>query len=310
MSAAAEKNVKNQQAWLGGLVKGLIVFFSWLPLSLNQAVGRTIGRLLWWLPNSNRRTTLQNLAVAMPDLSQQQRNQLAKQSLLHLGMMATELGPAWRWSQQQIAPLITEVKGQALLDQALAQNRGILFLTPHIGSWEMLAPYLSWHYPATFLYRPPNIAAVESFMVKSRGRFGAQLAPTDVRGVRTLIKALKQQQVTLILPDQDPGEKGGLHAPFFGFPARTMTLASKLIQKTEAVPLFMMLERLPKARGYCVHILPAEQAIGSADEKLATAALNRGIEACVSTLPEQYLWSYKRYRKPPSGYENIYKSVK
>ncbi|MBN2865941.1 MAG: lysophospholipid acyltransferase family protein [Thiotrichales bacterium] len=296
-------SVKNalKQTIVVGLAKGFITFFSWLPLWLNQSIGRFIGRLLWWLPNENRRITLVNLRLAFPEYSEQERSRIAKQSLLHLGMMATELGPAWLWSDKKIMPLIKEIKGQSFLDEALAAKKGIIFLAPHIGAWELIGPFLSTQYPSTFLYRPPNISGLEDFMVASRGRFGAALATTDVRGVRTLIKALKQQQVSVILPDQDAGEKGGIHAPFFEHPARTMTLASKLVQKTDCAFLFVAMERLPKAQGYRVHFLPAEPEVASQDEVVATHALNRGVEQCVRLLPEQYLWSYRRFRKPPKG---------
>ena len=305
-SSQKSLRAKTKQAWLGKLIKGLVVLFSWMPLRLNQAFGQAIGTMLWWIPNTNKRITLINLKLAFPELPEAQRVLLAKQSLLHVGMMVTELGPAWCWPESKLSPLIKEIKGQHYLDEALAHQKGVLFLAPHIGSWEMIGPYLSAKYPSTFLYRPPNIQGLEHFMVESRGRFGAALAPTDMRGVRTLIKALKHHQVSAILPDQDAGEKGGLHAPFFGHPARTMTLASKLIQKTKSPFLFIVFERLPKAQGYCAHFLPAEPEIASQDEECATAALNRGVESCIKIVPEQYLWSYRRFRKPPKGIKSPY----
>lgn len=297
----------HDQIWLGALLKGLIVLFSWLPLSLNRKVGQAIGLFLWWLPNSNKRIAQRNIRVAFPSLSDTKQRALVKQSLMQLGQATTELGPVWCWTEQKLLSLIKEVKGRSLLDEALARNQGVIFLAPHIGSWELIGTFLSANYPSTFLYRPPNVASVESFMVKARGRFGAQLAPTNVRGVRTLIKALKNNEVTVILPDQDPGAQGGVYAPFFGRPARTMTLASKLIQKTDCAYLFMMVERLPGASGYRLHFLPADKAIASEDELVATTALNNGVAQCILRCPEQYLWSYKRYRHPPAGIEDIYR---
>ena len=111
-----------------------------------------------------------------------------------------------------------------------------------------------------------------------------------------------------ILPDQDPGKSGGIHAPFFGHPARTMTLVSKLANKTKAEVLYIVGERLEKGKGFAVHILPADDDIASKDELIAATALNRGVERCVSINPSQYLWSYKRYRHPPEGVEDIYKN--
>lgn len=299
---------QNKQAWLGAVLKGLIVFFSWLPLRWNQALGTFIGTLLWWIPNSNKRVSQKNIAVAFPELTQQEQRRLVKRSLIHLGQVTTELGPAWCWPQSKLLPLIKEVEGQALLDQAREQSKGVLLLAPHIGAWEVNGMYTSTTQSSTFLYRPPNIPSVESFMVEARSRYGAKLAPTDMRGVRYLVKALKAQQLSAILPDQDPGKKGGVYAPFFGRPARTMTLVSKLIQKSDCAFLFVVMERLPKGQGYRLHVLPAEDEVASEDETLAAAALNRGVEACIRIAPEQYLWSYKRYRKPPAGVEDIYKS--
>lgn len=303
-----KKTTVNDQAWLGWLLKGLVVAFSWLSLAWNQRVGRGIGRLLIGLPNSQKRIALKNIQAVYPDLNANQQKVLLHKSLLELGKAITELGPMWCWSNQQILPLIKEVKGQALLDKAISSQKGVIFLGPHLGSWELNAVYLSSHYPSTFLYRPPNVSSIDAFMKQARSRFGAKLVPTDLRGVRTLIKALKNSEVTGILPDQDPGASGGVYAPFFGHPARTMTLVSKLVQKTDCAVLFMVMERLPNAEGYRLHFLPAHANISSSDELLAATALNAGVEACIALAPEQYLWSYKRFRKPPSGGVDIYKS--
>ncbi|BCN92442.1 lipid A biosynthesis lauroyl acyltransferase [Thiomicrorhabdus immobilis] len=297
----------NDQAWLGGLLKALIIFFSWLPLRLNQILGTGLGYLLYWIPNSNRRVAKINLAQVYPQLTEQQRQQLLKANLIETAKATTELGLVWCWDSPSLVGLVKQIKGQELLDKAVAEGKGIIFLAPHIGSWELIGTYMSMLYPCTFLYRPPNVPSIEKFMVDSRGRFGAKLAPTDARGVRLLMKALKNNEVTAILPDQDPGEAGGVYAPFYGRPARTMTLVSKLLQKTEAAPLFVVMQRLPKAQGYVLHILPADEKLASENPEEATQALNIGVEACIAVAPEQYLWSYKRYRKPPTGIQDIYK---
>lgn len=306
MSRKSKKTV-NDQAWLGAILKGLVVFFSWFPLRFNQILGAGLGYLLFWIPNENRRVAQINLSHVYTNLSKKQQTALLKSNLIETAKATLELGPAWCWDGHKLVRLVTEVKGQELIDQAVAKGKGVIFLGPHQGSWELIGTYLSALYPSTFLYRSPNIPSVEGFMVKARGRFGAKLAPTDVRGVRTLMKSLKNNEVTVILPDQDPGESGGEYAPFFGRPARTMTLVSKLIQKTDCACLFVVMQRLPKAQGYVLHVLPADEKLASEDSLEATKALNNGVEQCIALAPDQYLWSYKRYRKPPPGFENIYK---
>lgn len=309
MSFQPKKNI-NDQAWLGSFLKGLIVLFSWMPLRLNQMFGSAIGHLLYWIPNSNRRVAKINLQQVYPDLSTKEQSALLKANLIETAKATTELGPVWCWGSDKLLSLIKEVKGQVLIEEAVSKGRGVIFLTPHQGSWELIGPYLSALYPSTFLYRPPNVPSVEEFMVNARGRFGAKLAPTDARGVRLLMKALKGNEVTVILPDQDPGASGGIYAPFFNRPARTMTLVSKLIQKTDCVCLFVVMKRLPKAQGYVLHVLPADENLASVNADEATQTLNLGVEACIEIAPEQYLWSYKRYRKPPKGVEDIYKKTR
>lgn len=302
----------NDRAWSERLTAALIAAvlraLSWMPLRVNQSLGRGVGYLLWWLPNSNKRITLQNLAVAYPHMSTRERARLAKQSLLHLGQAVTELGPVWCWPQKKLLAKVVEVRGRHLLEEALSQDKGALFLTPHMGCWELNAVYLAALSPSTFLYQPPHVASLEAVMHQARSRFGAQLVPTDMRGVRSLIQALKHGEVSGILPDQDPGARGSVYAPFFGHPARTMTLVSKLLQKSGASCLYMVMERLPAAQGYRLHVLPVDTGGLASDDELAAAqALNAGAEACIGLAPEQYLWSYKRYRKPPPGVADIYK---
>lgn len=304
---SSDKEHVNQQVWVGALLKGLVVIFSWMPYRMAQAVGTAIGYLLYWLPSGSKSIVSKNITVVYPNLSLAEQSQLLKKTLIELGRTTAEFGSVWCWGSQDLNSLVKEVKGQSLVDDALSKGKGVIFLAPHMGNWEMAAPITSTQYPATFLYRPPNIPSVESFMVKARSRFGGKLAPTDIRGVRRLIKALKNREVTVILPDQDPGESGGVYAPFYNRPARTMTLVSKLIQKTDCAFLFMVVKRLPDAQGFCIHYLPAAPEIASKDELEATAALNRGVQSCIDLAPEQYLWAYKRYRHPPKGIDDIYR---
>ncbi len=299
------------QAWQGWLIEKLIVFLSWLPLSVVRLLARGFALLSYWLPNDHRRVALKNLQVAYPQLSASERQKLLKQNLISCSQTFAELGAMWCWPKDKLLKLIKEVFGEEHLHAALNQHKGVIFIAPHIGNWELIGPYLSTRYPSTFLYRPPNVPSVEAFMVKSRGRFGAKLAPTDARGVRTLMQALSNNEVTVILPDQDPGASGGVYAPFFNRPARTMTLFSKLLQKTNSASVCVVMQRLPGlSAGYRLNFLPVPQGIDSQDAEVAATALNQAVENCIHIAPEQYLWSYKRYRKPPPDLADIYKRTK
>ena len=133
------------------------------------------------------------------------------------------------------------------------------------------------------------------------------MVPTNLKGVSALRRALARNEAIGILPDQDPGKSGGIHAPFFGRSARTMLLFSRLAARSGAPALFVIAERLPAARGYRMHFIPASSDVTSSDDLTAASALNRDIERCVRINPAQYQWSYKRFKGQPAGQADPYR---
>lgn len=289
----------------GRLSVGLLKFLSWLPLSVAQFFGKLTGRLLYLVNNKQRFLVAANLRAVYPELAPCVQQRMQRQVLQHNAQTIFELGAMWFWPEQKVRKLIHEVHGESLMEDAFAKGHGVILLAPHIGNWEMVGNYLAIHYPATFMYKPPKLRSLDQPMQCSRRRFGADLAPTNLCGVKKVIQALKCSKVTAILPDQDAGENG-IHAPFMGVPARTMTLISKLLQKTQAQCLFGVALRLPSGR-FVMHFLPADRdRLASKDPLIATTALNQGVEQCVALAPEQYLWCYRRFRGLPLGYPDIY----
>jgi KDO2-lipid IV(A) lauroyltransferase len=129
------------------------------------------------------------------------------------------------------------------------------------------------------------------------------MVATDNKGVAELLRALRAGDISGILPDQVPDISGGVYAPFFGVPALTMTLVSKLQHKTGARVLLGVARRLQGAAGHGFEIVFREPdpEIYAGDIPASLAALNRSIEALVSETPEQYQWEYKRFRRQPDG---------
>ena len=181
------------------------------------------------------------------------------------------------------------IDGWINVETALSSGKGIIFLSPHIGCFEINPIYYGSKFPVTVLYRPPKLKSLQKLFVKGRTRTGVTLAEANASGVRKLMQALKRGEAIGILPDQIPSEGEGEWADFFGKPAYTMTLASKLAEKTGAKVIMVFGERLTNGSGYHIHFT-------SVDSIATPALLNKAIERQVSQKPEQYLWQYNRYK--------------
>lgn len=291
------KNRNKQRPVVGFLFHATIHFFSYFPLIWAHRCGTLLGLLIWLIPNPLKSISLENITIAFPQVSGKQRKQLLKESLKELGKGFCELGPLWCWPRKKLLPLVQDGGAVHTTRKNLSGHKGVIVLSPHLGAWELMGWYWSLYFPITSLYRPPRVRSMADFMRKAREREGANLVPTDVSGIKALFRALKNNEVVGILPDQDPGKRGGVLAPFFNHPANTITLISKLIQKTGAPVYFTFAERLPGGAGFKIHVVEAGKGLDARDAQEAARILNRQIEQCVELLPAQYLWSYGRYRK-------------
>lgn len=286
------------------LIRCLLWVCSRLSLRAAQALGGLIGRCSWRLKTVSCRTTCTNLRLCFPEMSQQERDSLARQSLIDTAKTACELGRIWERPIPKVVELIAKVSGAEILDEAVAQGKGVIIVAPHLGSWELTGVYLDTRHTCTYLYKPPKLEAFGEALIRYRSRQGAQLAPTSPKGVAMLLKALARGEMVGILPDQEPGLESGVFAPFFGIPALTMTLVAKLAQRTDAEVISMFARRLPDATGFEIVIDKARSGIKDADPELAATALNATVEDCVRQALSQYQWEYRRFKQQPDQIKN------
>ncbi len=279
---------------------------AYLPLRLNHAIGAFSGRRALHGDRTELRTACTNIALCFPELSKSEQQQLLQQTMIELGKTFSEIGVLWFGSKEQIEKLVYEVRGEALLKAGLACGKGVILTSPHLGNWEVIGAYCSSRYPMTNLYRPPRQEGMDEVLRNSRERFGSKLAPTNAKGVRALYQALNNNELVGILPDQDPGENGGQFAPFFGIQTNTMTLLSRLAQKSGATVLCVWAERLPSNRGFALHFSPVADEIYSDDMQTSITALNQAVEAAIRQIPAQYQWGYKRFKTRPPGEAQLY----
>lgn len=277
-----------------------------LPLRLNHAIGTWLGRRTLHGDRTETHTARINLARCFPELSEAQRQTLLEETMVEMGKTLCETGSIWFCSQEKLERMVHEVHGESLLKAGLERGKGVLLISPHLGNWEVIGLYCSLRYPMTSLYRPPKQEGLDATIRHARQRFGAKIVPTNAKGVKALYQALGNNEISGILPDQDPGENGGEFAPFFGIQASTMTLLSRLAQKSGAAVLCTWAERLPEGRGFAIHFEPVDEQIYSQDMQASLAALNRAVERAIRQNPAQYQWGYKRFKTRPTGEPPFY----
>ncbi|MDK2778218.1 MAG: lysophospholipid acyltransferase family protein [Pseudomonadota bacterium] len=293
--------MKTLKALTGYLVIGVIRLLSLMPLGLAQRGGRLLGRMLWWRRTRSREVARVNIRHCYPQLNAAEQEQLVHDTLLQNGMVAAEMGAMWGYSPQRCLQLIRHVHNKNLLDDALADERGLLVLAPHLGNWELLNTYLAAQAELTAMYRPAKNAVFDQWMHRRREATGGNLVPTTSAGVKALFSTLRKGGMVGVLPDQEPKERSGIFAPFMGMSALTPKMPQELLARTGARAVFAFTRRLPEGKGFDVYFLAADEAIYADDREVAAAAMNRGVEACVEHCPEQYQWTYKRFKRQPGG---------
>jgi KDO2-lipid IV(A) lauroyltransferase len=261
-----------------------------LPLPLLHALGSVLGWLIYGISPTYRRNLRANLRQAGYTDARTRRAAIGAG-----GKMLTELPALWFRPHAEVAAMVREVHGMEQAFAAREERQPVLFLTPHMGCFEVTAQYAALHMPITVLYRPPKIGWLEPLMREGRNRPNVRLVPADLSGVRAIFKALRDGEAVGFLPDQVPGEGEGDWAEFFGRPAYTMTLAARLAER-EGVRCFLAFgRRLPWGRGYELRLKPFPEKLAG---ETATRRLNRALEDLVRECPGQYLWSYNRYKVP------------
>ena len=272
------------------MLVSLFRLLSFLPLPALHALGVVGAGLVFLLSPAYRRRLTDNITLAG------HRGSLWK-SVGEAGKGMFELPFIWCARPERVLRTARIVNWD-LVQQALDAKAGIVFLTPHLGCFEISAQSVARHHSLSVLYRPPRKAALKPLIEGARARANLHLAPANLSGVRILLKALKNGQAIGLLPDQVPQNGEGVWADFFGKPAYTMTLPAKLQQMSGAPIILAYAERLSWGRGYAIHFVAFEGELGETPEQQARA-INAAMEKLIARCPAQYIWSYNRYKTPP-----------
>lgn len=261
-----------------------------LPLSVLHALGALLGWAMYGLSPTYRRHLRENLAAAGIHDAATRRAAIAG-----AGKLLAELPAVWLRPRAEVRSLVRRIDGREAVDAARAEGKAIVFLTPHLGCFEIAAQAAAEEFPITVLYRAPKLKWMQPFIEQGRGQDNVRLAQADLTGVRELLAALMRKEAVGILPDQVPGEGEGEWVEFFGRPAYTMTLAARFVARPGTATFLAYGERLPGGGGYVLHVRPMPDKLDGESE---VRRMNRGLEALIRECPGQYLWGYNRYKKP------------
>ena len=275
----------------------LLAWLSRRPLRLLHALGSAMGWLVYGLSPSYRLRLNTNATLAGVNKADR------RAAVSDAGRLVMELPRLWLRPRDQPIADPVQWHNPELIDGLLARRKGLVLLTPHMGSFEVSAQAYAERFgarqPITVLYRPARQAWLRELEETARARPALATAPANLSGVRLMIRALRRGETVGLLPDQVPPEGMGVWVPFFGQPAYTMTLAARLVQQTGAAVAVLWTERLPRGSGYAVRAMELPVPLPeAAAEEAAAEAINRSMELVIRQRPSQYLWGYHRYKNP------------
>lgn len=269
---------------------------SLLPLRILQALALFAAFVLYAFNSSIKRITTINIQLAYPELTEHAQQQLVKKSMQSQCLTYMEFIKCWGMPPSYSLNLLKHIHGESVLTEALANQKGIIVVIPHFGCWELLNAWLNVYTAPMIMYKPNKNKSINRYILEARQKFNATLVPTDETGIRAIFKHLKKGGLTVILPDHLPKPSGGIYSHFFGQNTLTVTLVSKLAAKTQCNVIGLSCIRNDDLSSFDLHCTNLSDDILSRDLQLSVDTLNIAMQDIINQAPEQYIWSYKRFR--------------
>ena len=281
--------------WAAWLVLGLLRLVIMLPLPAMLAIGRCLGRLGYHFARRERRFARINLELCFPELGATARERILRKHFQSLGCTLVETGLAWWASNERLRQLI-HVEGSEHLHEALARGKGALLLSAHFSTLELGVRALGLVTPFSYMYLTPKNALIAELSGRYRSQHAIQALASEQ--IRDLLNNLKHNIPVWYAPDQRFNDKNSALVPLFGHPAGSNVATSRLAKISGAMVLPYLSARLPDDSGYVVTIHPPFNDFPSGDPIADTRRFHELIEAHTKRYPDQYLWTYKRFKRP------------
>ncbi len=283
----------------------LLQVFASFSLKFLYRFSNIIAFALIHIPNKTQNIARRNIELAFPELSKTEQTELLHKTLHHNAATIFELSFMWLNSYEKILKSVTDISLPPEFIEDQKNFEQMIFITPHFGSWELSGLYASSLYPLATLYRPSRLY-IDPLIIEGRAKNGATLVSTTTQGIRDMMKAMKNGRSVGILPDQDPGKGEGVFAPFFGIETNTIALVSRLANRFKIPTYIVASKRDLKTGTFTIELIKIDDALQSNDTLESITALNKAIETEIRKAPEQYLWTYKRFKTAPEGEPDRY----
>jgi len=285
------------------LALALVWLLHWLPLCLLAAVGRGFGRLLFALGRERRRITLTNLRLCFPQMTEVERQALARRHFEAFGRSILERGILW-WSGRERIQRLVRIEG--IEHWRAVAGRPVIWLAPHFVGLDMGGVRLTTEFSLVSMFSRQKNPLVDALLLHSRTRFGNSPMASRQDGLKPVVREMRKGLPFYYLPDMDFGARDAVFVPFFGVPTATVTALSRLAKITGAAVVPCVTRQLPGGAGYVATFHPAWQDFPGDDVEADTRRMNAFIESEVVKMPEQYYWLHKRFKTRPAGEKGVY----
>ncbi len=304
MADVTLKTFLRPRYWYAWPALALMHLWSWLPGRALWVVGGALGWLFSLFPSKIRRTATRNIEICFPDMQARERRRMLSRHFRLCGFAAVSLGVAWWAPKWRVRRFIT-FRNRHLLDETRAAGKNILLLTPHFIGLDMGGARLAMDGDFVSMYRKSRNPFLE-YLYQRRSRFGSVVVERTA-SLKTLIRHIRSGRPFYNLPDQDLGERASVFVPFFGVPAATVTALSRMAQSTNAAVLPCITRILPRGRGFEISLYPPLENFPSDDPLADARRMNEEVEKWVRVMPDQYMWSYRRFKTRPNNEPSLYR---
>lgn len=289
--------------WYAWPVLALMLVMSWMPGRVLWMLGGTLGSFVSWFPTPNRRFAERNIELCFPEKSPPERRRLVKQHFRLSGYAMLSLSVTWFAPRRRVERFIT-IRDQHYLNDAYACGKNVILLAPHFIGLDMGGVRLSAERKYVTMYRKARDPLLE-YLFHRRERFGAIMVERSA-SLKPIIRHIREGRPFYYLPDQDMGERASVFVPFFGIPAATVTALSRIAETTNAAVVPCVTRILPGGRGYEARLYPTLENFPTDNAAADAARMNQEIEQWVREMPEQYMWTYRRFKTRPKGEKSLY----